>query len=304
MKYIVVHKKDLNNVGDMASDPLQYFLKKDEYTSIDISELSTAHIPEHAHVIVGGGGLIENQFFNETLANVLKGYDTNQLINMPAKFWKLSIGANRDLRDEFFSKLNPLVKEYADKLLNDNSKRIIWGAGHNTDDLKKFKGTTIYPSYLNEYNLVGIRDYGQRFQWAPCASCMHPGLRKTYTIKNDIIWFEHKKQLIKNFSDSPIPRFINSGSNIDQTLEILGSSNIILTNSYHGAYWGTLLKKRVIIVEPWSSKFFSFKHQPAILSKGAALNDAIENTKTFDTALDECCDATQKYWEKVKEITQ
>jgi len=304
MKYVVVHRKDLNNVGDMASDPLQYFLKKEEYISIDINELSTAHIPEHAHLIVGGGGLIENQFFEEAMHNVLKGYDTSQLLNMPAKMWRLSTGANRQVRDEFFEKLNLLVKEYVDKLLTDKSKRIIWGAGHNNEDVKKSKGSITYPGYLNDYNLVGVRDYGQRFQWVPCASCMHPGLRKTYPIKNDIIWFEHKKQLIKNFGDSPIPRFINSGNNIDQTLELLGSTNTILTNSYHGAYWGTLLKKKVVIVDPWTSKFFSFKHQPAIMSKGMSMSDAIENAKVFDNALDECCDTTQKYWEKVKELTQ
>ena len=45
--------------------------------------------------------------------------------------WKHTLAGNKDIRDEFFSKFNPLVTEYVKKLSNDISPRIIWGAGHN-----------------------------------------------------------------------------------------------------------------------------------------------------------------------------
>ena len=35
-KFTVVHRVDINNVGDLASNPLQYFLDRDEYDVIDI----------------------------------------------------------------------------------------------------------------------------------------------------------------------------------------------------------------------------------------------------------------------------
>jgi hypothetical protein len=130
---------------------------------------------------------------------------------------------------------------------------------------------------------------------------MHPALRKQYAIKNDIIWFEHKKQLIKDFGPEPIPRFVNSGDNIEQTIELLGSANIILTNSYHGAYWGTLLKKKVIIVGgTWSTKFKWFKHPPTILGKKEDWQDAIDSSNIYDSALDECIYATEQYWNTIK----
>jgi hypothetical protein len=126
-------------------------------------------------------------------------------------------------------------------------------------------------------------------------------LTKTYAIKNDVIWFEHKKQMIKDFGNDPIPRFINSGSNIEQTIELLGSANTILTNSYHGAYWGTLLKKRVIVVGgAWSSKFKFFKHPPIILSKKEEWQNYRETAPVYENALEECRVATQSFWQNIQ----
>jgi exopolysaccharide biosynthesis predicted pyruvyltransferase EpsI len=131
---------------------------------------------------------------------------------------------------------------------------------------------------------------------------MHPALRKQYTIKNDIIWFEHKKQLVKDFGNDSIPRYINSGSNIDHTIELLGSANIIITNSYHGAYWGTLLKKRVIVVSPWSSKFFALRHQVPLIDKTDNWTDAIDRCEIYQDALDECESETINMWTKVQSL--
>jgi hypothetical protein len=132
---------------------------------------------------------------------------------------------------------------------------------------------------------------------------MHPALNREYAIRNDVIIFEHKKQLIKDFGTEPIPRFINSGNNLDQTIELLGSANTILTNSYHGAYWGTLLKKRVMIIGgAWSSKFKFFKHPPTILGKKDNWKDYYDRTPIYYTALDECISATKSYWNTIKEM--
>jgi hypothetical protein len=129
---------------------------------------------------------------------------------------------------------------------------------------------------------------------------MHPALRKQYPIKNDVIWFEHKKQLIKSFGSDSIPRFINSGSNIEQTIELLGGATTIITNSYHGAYWGTLLKKRVIVVDPWSTKFYGLKHKPAIIEKADEWKDGLDTAIVYSNALDECVNETQMFWDSIK----
>lgn len=299
-KCYVVHRVDKNNVGDMASNPLQYFMNESEYTVVDITQIGTTYF-EDKPVIVGGGGLLANEFMEDTLRDITVPSDKNQILKLAKQYWQQTSAANKTIRDEFFSKLNPLVKEYVDKLDSTKSPRIIWGAGHNADFQKKLKGTLEYPDWLRDFDSVGVRDYGQEYEWTPCASCMHPALRKKYAVKNDVIWFEHKKQLIKSteFGKDPIPRFINSGDNVEQTIELLGSANTIITNSYHGAYWGILLKKKVIVVEAWSSKFNAIKHMPFILNKGEYWKDILDSVSTYPDAIDECIDATQRYWKKV-----
>lgn len=302
-KYYVVHRVDKNNVGDMASNPLQYFTNASDYTTIDLTQIGSTFF-EDRPVIIGGGGLIANEFFEDAIKDLSIPSDKNQILNLAAQYWRHTSAANKTVRDEFFSKLNPLVKEYVEKLESTKSPRIIWGAGHNGDYQKKLKGGLEYPSWLRNFDLVGVRDYAQEYTWAPCASCMHPALRKTYAIKNDVIWFEHKKQLIKSteFGNDPIPRFVNSGNNMEQTIELLGSANTIITNSYHGAYWGTLLKKRVIVFEAWSSKFNAMKHAPYFLGKGEYWKDIIGSVPVYRNALDECVSATESYWNRVREL--
>lgn len=306
VKYVVIHRRDENNVGDMASEPLQYFLEKNEYQVVDITDFHVTDITPNVPIILGGGGLIANEHFGEILRDALNGQYV-AIRNLPKNLWDLSKGINSKIKQDFFSKLNPLVKEYLDKIERDKSPRIIWGAGHNGPFAKKYKGDLDYPEFLAEYDLVGIRDTGQLYEWTPCASCMHPAFDKKYTIKNDIIWFEHKKQLIKSteFGPASIPRFVNSGNNFEQTIELLGSANVIVTNSYHGAYWGTLLNKKVIVVEPWSSKFNAMRHSPYFVGKGETIDKLlpyIHNMPQYPHALKECRDATRSFWKKVQSL--
>lgn len=301
IKFVVVHRKDQNNVGDIASNPLQYFLKPDEYQTVDIANLRTERYPSNVPMIVGGGGLISNDFIGNAMRDLLSSSDKNHLKFLWGQRWNSLNSENLEISKEFNSRYQDLISEFMNKINSDSSPKVIWGAGHNGDVSKKSKKEIDLPDWLVEFSAVGIRDWDQGYSWVPCASCLHPALRKSYNIKNDIIFFEHKKQLLKDFGTDSIPRFINSGSNIEQTIELLGSANIILTNSYHGAYWGTLLKKRVVVVEPWSTKFLNFKHSPTLLSKDESWKDAINRSTIHGSALDECSSANEAFWNIVKE---
>jgi len=300
-KCYIVHRVDENNVGDMASNPLQYFMKKTDYEVVDVTQIGSTFF-EDKPVIAGGGGILANDFIEESIRDLTVPSDKNQILNLANEYWKKTSAANKAVRDEFFSKLNPLVKEYVDKLDAKTSARILWGAGHNGEYQKKLKGGLEYPYWLRNFDLIGIRDYGQEYSWVPCASCMHPALREKHRIKHGVIWFEHKKQLIKSteFGKDPIPRFVNSGNNIEETIRLLGSADVIITNSYHGAYWGTLLGRKVIVAEAWSSKFNAMRHPPLFLGKGDFWKDNLDAIPLHKSALDECVDATENYWNKVK----
>jgi len=297
IQYIVVNRKDSNNVGDVASNPLQYFLDSDQYQTVDAADLYKASYPTGVPIILGGGGLFGNQFIGDAAQMLCNSPDRLQLERMHEDAWRLSDSRYQEMWNNFNQQYHGLISNCLANIENNPALKHVWGAGHNGDPVSEAADLR-YSKALANFDRVGLRDdigYN-RYDWVPCPSCMHPALRKTYSIRNDVIWFEHKKQLIKDFGPDSIPRFVNSGSNVEQTIELLGSANIILTNSYHGVYWGTLLGKRVVLTSVWSSKFQFFRHAPAVLEKRESWRDAVQRATTYENALDECVQANENFW--------
>jgi hypothetical protein len=143
-----------------------------------------------------------------------------------------------------------------------STKLISWGIGqqiydnYQSQDIQNFD----YSQYTQGFDLVGIRDSHYKNNWVPCASCMHKSFDKKREIKHEFVVFSHKKFQIKI---DPFPHMTNSSQNLDEILDFLGSGETILTSSYHGAYWGTLLGRKVLSF-PFTSKFYTFKHSPGI----------------------------------------
>jgi hypothetical protein len=300
IKFTVAHRVDNNNVGDMASNPLQYFLKDDEYNVVDVTKISESYIDPNIPLIVGGGGLLNNEFIGNIFKEILYPADRLELERMWLDSWNLKNSNYAQDHSEFMEKYRNLLHEYLQKIEYPEMSKFVWGAGFNSP-ITEDSQSPEYPTGLLNFKLVGLRDVftNMKHQWVPCASCMHPTLRKKHTIKNKVIWFEHKKQLIKDFGDDSIPRFVNSGSNIEQTIELLGSAETILTNSYHGAYWGTLLGKKVIVIGQWSNKFLLMKHPPRFLGKKENWKDVVESIEPNVNALNECISATENYWKQI-----
>lgn len=297
IQYIVAHRKDPNNVGDVASNPLQYFLNSDQYQTVDAADLYKESYPTGVPIILGGGGLFGNQFIGDAAQMLCNSPDRLQLERMHEDAWTLSDSRYQEMWNNFNQQYHRLISNCLANIENNPAPKHVWGAGHNGDPVADAADLR-YSKALANFDKVGLRDdigYN-RYDWVPCASCMHPALRKTYSIRNDVIWFEHKKQLTKDFGPDSIPRFVNSGSNVEQTIELLGSANIILTNSYHGVYWGTLLGKRVVLTSVWSSKFQFFRHAPAVLEKRESWRDAVQRATVHENALDECVQANENFW--------
>lgn len=143
-----------------------------------------------------------------------------------------------------------------------SGKLIAWGVGQQNYTLNPLDPCLDfdYDSYIHAFNLIGIRDYGQSLPWVPCASCMHPAFDRDREIKHDLVVFSHKKFQIHL---PGVPRLTNITQNFDHILDFLASGETILTSSYHGAYWGTLLGRKVLAF-PFSSKFYTFKHLPTL----------------------------------------
>ncbi|MCG6872047.1 MAG: hypothetical protein LJE84_07130 [Gammaproteobacteria bacterium] len=169
--------------------------------------------------------------------------------------------------------LNPWCWNEVIVPLHERGNRLVaWGIGHHHDDVPEFRyrsGTAGHwrdslASYLQDYppktfSLCGLRDQSpdlagaEHVQYVPCPSCLHPAFDGRYPIRHEHVVYE------QSVLDSiPIngPRRGNLGDTpLESLLSFLGSGESILTNSYHGAYWGLLLGRRVVLYEPWCTKF-------------------------------------------------
>lgn len=175
---------------------------------------------------------------------------------------------------------------------------ICWGAGHNTHGSSQIGRIDM----LDRFQLVGTRDYGYGYEWVPCASCMDPAFDRDYPIEHDVVIYDHQHYPFRG-GDPSIPRLSNACTDFGQVIAFLGSAETVVTTSYHGAYWATLLGRRAVVVDPFSSKFYGFRHAP-VLSSAEDWRRAVEEARSYPAALSECRAANQAFAEKVYEVIE
>lgn len=254
---------DHKNVGDWWSPPFRYFPFSSD-RQIDIKDVDT--LPnEEGLVIFGGGGLGQPGFL------------------------------------PYIQKLDRPDRKY---------KLIAWGVGADTyaDRAAKMtegKDMESLTSYLKGFDDIGTRvssqnGYGgdKRFRWVPCASCLSPLFSQFRSIPalEKIGVYEHfrvpvtphleVRNRIKAHFFGPYPMMSNRGIDLLSKLRFMARFETIVTNSYHGVYWATLLGRKVVCVA-FKNGLFSFKHPPAYLGS-AGLSDAVTQARTYPDALEQC----------------
>ncbi len=254
MEQVIVnaHAIDSRNIGDLVSAPTRYFSFPHRVETLDLRSLDpTFPIPksgfggsitlEHIrntadqityHLIVGGGGLLFKQFLGsfEALAALKSVFRGRWIV------W----GAGQQIYP-------PL------------------GAGKDTvlQRLEAARDRFDYQKYVGLFDLVGIRDSEaerQGYHWVPCASCLDPAFDQPPTPQHEFVVFSHRKFRIKF---KQFPSMSHDTQNLSEVLDFLGSGQTIITSSYHGTYWGTLLGRRVLAF-PFSTKFLTLKYPPAL----------------------------------------
>lgn len=177
---------------------------------------------------------------------------------------------------------------------------ILWGVGHNFGEKAITKGSMIYyPEWLKDCKLVGIRDWieGHHNSYLPCVSCMHTAFDKSYNVTNDTVYFLHKYKTNFNLKNKVV--MYNNNINFEEVIEFLGSANTIVTDSYHGAYWGQLLGKNVVVAS-WSVKFNNMKYSPAFIN---SINEPVNTVKNkIDHFLEECRNLNNNFYKKFKQL--
>ncbi len=140
-----------------------------------------------------------------------------------------------------------------------NNRLILWGAGQQVYQLDRVVDFD-YTPYLQQFDQIGIRDFNQGYAWVPCVSCMHELFDRSYPIEHEFVVFSHKKFQVEL---PQLPRLTNESDDFEKIIRFLASGETIITSSFHGAYWGTLLGRKVLGF-PFTSKFMTLKHSIAL----------------------------------------
>lgn len=165
------------------------------------------------------------------------------------------------------------------KIVTPARYKIAWGVGETRH------GRTECNRAPEGFDLYGSRDWEQEgAEWIPCASCMSPLFDKTYEVQLEAALYYNFRRLKPAVAG--LPELHNEVS-FEEAVAFLGSAETVVTNSYHGAFWATLLGRKVRIIEAYSSKLYQFRHKPG---------------PRYPEALEECRAANRGFYAKVMDL--
>ena len=180
---------------------------------------------------------------------------------------------------------------------------IVWGAGSHLYG----KAKRAEMDYYKRFKLLGVRDFSftpanteETLPWLPCVTCMSDEFDKAHTSLREVGVVKHYNHHL-TMPDIGGYESIIQCVDINQSIRFIATSESIITNSYHAAYWGTLLGKKVVC-EPFADvdKFSHYKYMPTIYS-GNLQND-LESAICYSGVLDECRTLNIEFFEKVSTL--
>jgi len=216
---------------------------------------------------------------------------------------------------------NLMAKDYGwyDKILGmtqvDGANVIGWGLGAQLVSGSRPTDASMYSEAINGFNFIGLRDYGvdgfadgrTNKRWVPCASCMSPIFDevKYNPTHRDVGVYEHMDVKVDPAYKAKVADGVakkNDNPNLRDVLSYLASSEVVVTTSFHGAYWATLLGKKVIVCSEGrgrvKSSFYSLKHTPTFCTGDVEAD--IAAAKRYPEALEESRKANRDFYELVK----
>lgn len=190
------------------------------------------------------------------------------------------------------------LSKYAGVRRNQGAINIAWGVG----TVQSFPLSWRYMKARRTMDLVGSRDYGDtRYAYAPCPSCMAPQFDAPAAPKHDVVFYAHGGKTAKMGLKIPdhIPTLTNECKDLATALDFISSGATVISNSYHGVYWGLLMGRKTLCI-PFSKKFGAYRQAPhftIVDSWEAEIKNAIARpemrdivrsaTRDFKTRVDE-----------------
>lgn len=158
---------------------------------------------------------------------------------------------------------------------------VVWGAGVGAGEH--------YADWVYDCDQVGVRDWklDDALSWVPCASCLHPAFNRIPPIpKVQVVAYVHHNS-VHAFNDVPV--MTSKQGCIARVLDFMWQAETVVTNSYHGAYWATLSRRKVLLVPrpELFEQFMHFRHQPLVSNPGN-WKSHVADAPYFPEALNDC----------------
>lgn len=200
-----------------------------------------------------------------------------------------------DLKDEWNKKINFLI---------DNSRQVIFlGCGLNKEsnksDLKEF-----IKFNSPKVKLIGLRDRNTKHTFVPCPSCLLlTKYEKRENIREFGVVMHCARKMNVNFEFPSIKMTYQKGCNsIEKVLDFISTTEKLVVNSYHAYYWATLLGKKVILLDNWSTKFNNiFPHKPQFYTPTTSIEDQFKESKSYNL-LSNYIDVIQTFLSKINKF--
>jgi hypothetical protein len=187
---------------------------------------------------------------------------------------------------------------YSSRVLTETN--IVWGLGAPA------VGPDALPN-LERWQLVGFRDWehpcidGKRIFYVPCPSCMSTLFDvPRATPKHEYVLYLHK-MFTGDFDTGDAPVMTNYDE-FASAVSFLSSAEVVVTNSYHGAYWATLLGRRVVFFDP-RPKVKTLKFTPMFATRDAwrsALSS--KDLRSYPDSLEECRAINLDFYKRVLDL--
>ncbi|WP_199439085.1 hypothetical protein [Umezawaea beigongshangensis] len=258
VRVVAVFRADPQQVGDTASAPLRYAaeLGLPWLASGEVVDIGGPGIAERAGdldgavVVVGGGGL---------------GFS----------------GFQENLR--WIASRRPRLLVWWGGGRNTHFGRGIYASA--ADEFDQLPRSAFdYPPVLDQehFDLVGVRDCDVRehapdgYRWVPCVSALHPAFDEVVPRTGEVRLYSHKDPLHTFGGTMPVltnatspehhviardtphridPADVPAAGDARAAVRFIGGAGVLLTNSYHGAYWAQLAQVPVAVFAEFSTKF-------------------------------------------------
>jgi hypothetical protein len=167
-----------------------------------------------------------------------------------------------------------------------------WGIGTNKHGVEERHCGGVD---LSRFALLGIRDKGAD-DFVPCPSCMHPAIVQKPGF--GVVCYQHKDE--RHLGKIGFPCLTNDCRDFNRVVRFLQSAETVITNTYHGWYWGVLLGKKVIVYRPFSSKFFHLPWPVAMPKTLEELKACLKHDHpTYPEALSEARRLNEEFYQRV-----